>query len=91
MDTIAGGITVSQPGGSPLGIVAKYVNRVVTVEESSFAVSVMRLLEQSKQVVEPAGAAGVAAILKGHLERPSLNRSWNVRVEQVLAGVIFWR
>ena len=68
IDTIADGIAVSQPGVLNLAIVAAHVDRILTVDDASLAHAVMRLLENSKQVVEPAGAAGVAAILDGHLD-----------------------
>ncbi|MBP2435959.1 threonine ammonia-lyase [Microbacterium amylolyticum] len=63
--TIADGILVSKPGASPFAIVRDLVDEVVTVSEDDIARALLALLERAKQVVEPAGAAGVAAILAG--------------------------
>lgn len=63
--TIADGILVSRPGAIPFEIIKDLVDEVVTVSEDDLARAILILLEQSKVVVEPAGAAGVAAILAG--------------------------
>lgn len=63
--TIADGIAVSTPGAVPFGIVKDLVDEVVTVSEDDLARAVLTLLERTKLVVEPAGAAAVAAILAG--------------------------
>ncbi|MBV9204012.1 MAG: threonine ammonia-lyase [Actinobacteria bacterium] len=62
--TMADGIAVSQPGQIPFGILSAYVERVVTVSEESLSQGLLLCLERAKQVVEPAGAAGVAALLE---------------------------
>jgi len=63
--TIADGILVARPGDVPFEIVQEYVDEVVTVSEDDIARALLVLLEHAKVVVEPAGAAGVAAILAG--------------------------
>ncbi|MCS5719021.1 threonine ammonia-lyase [Herbiconiux sp. CPCC 205763] len=63
--TIADGIQVSRPGILNFEIVNDLVDEVVTVSEADIARALLVLLERAKQVVEPAGAAGVAAILAG--------------------------
>jgi threonine dehydratase len=63
--TIADGIQVSKPGILNFGIISELVDEVVTVSEADIARALLVLLERAKQVVEPAGAAGVAAILAG--------------------------
>jgi threonine dehydratase len=62
--SMADGIAVSQPGGIPFGILADLAERVVTVSEESLSRGLLLCLERAKQVVEPAGAAGVAAVLE---------------------------
>jgi threonine dehydratase len=63
--TIADGIAVKTPGELTLAHVAKYVDEVVTVTEEQIARAVLLLVERAKQVVEPSGAAGLAAVLNG--------------------------
>jgi threonine dehydratase len=62
--TMADGIAVARPGDVPFGILAAHSARVVTVSEESLARGLLLCLERAKQVVEPAGAAGVAALLE---------------------------
>jgi threonine dehydratase len=62
--TMADGIAVSRPGDIPFGILSGHAARVVTVSEESLSRGLLLCLERAKQVVEPAGAAGVAALLE---------------------------
>jgi threonine dehydratase len=62
--TMADGIAVSQPGDIGFGILSRLVDRVVTVSEETLSRALLTCLERSKQLVEPAGAAGVAALLE---------------------------
>ncbi|HWL77435.1 threonine ammonia-lyase [Microbacterium sp.] len=66
--TIADGIAVARPGDIPFEIIRELVDDVVTVSDDDIARAIVMLLERAKQVVEPAGAAGVAAILSGKVE-----------------------
>jgi len=66
--TIADGIAVSKPGRIPFELIKKHLDKVVTVSENEIAKSILVLLERSKQVVEPAGAVGVAALIAGKLK-----------------------
>jgi len=66
--TIADGIAVSRPGRIPFELIKQNIDRVVTVSENEIAKAILVLLERAKQVVEPAGAVGVAAILAGKLK-----------------------
>jgi threonine dehydratase len=61
--TIADGIAVGRPGDLTFAHVEKLVHEVVTVTEEDIARALLMLLERNKQVVEPAGAVGVAALL----------------------------
>ena len=63
MSTMADGIAVGCPGKVPFASVREYVDDVVTVSEESMSTALLQLLERAKMVVEPAGAAGVAAML----------------------------
>jgi threonine dehydratase len=62
--TMADGIAVSRPGDIPFGILSALAARVVTVSEESLSRALLLCLERAKQVVEPAGAAAVAALLE---------------------------
>ena len=66
--TIADGIAVSKPGRVPFELIKQNIDKVVTVSENEIAKAILVLLERAKQVVEPAGAVGVAAILAGKLK-----------------------
>jgi threonine dehydratase len=61
--TMADGIAVQRPGDIPFGILSALGDGFVTVSESALSRAMLLCLERSKQVVEPAGAAGVAALL----------------------------
>jgi threonine dehydratase len=63
MATIADGIAVGRPGDIPFTAIQRYVDEFVTVSEESLARALLMLLERAKLVVEPAGAAAVAAML----------------------------
>ncbi|MCT9001334.1 threonine ammonia-lyase [Microbacterium memoriense] len=63
--TIADGIAVARPGDIPFAVIRELVDEVVTVSDDDIARALLVLLERAKQVVEPAGAVGVAAILAG--------------------------
>ena len=61
--TMADGIAVARPGDLTLGILAGLGAQVVTVSEEAMSRALLFCLERAKQLVEPAGAAGVAALL----------------------------
>ncbi|MGO1538005.1 MAG: threonine ammonia-lyase [Leucobacter sp.] len=63
--TIADGIAVARPGALNFEIIREYVDEIVTVSDDDIARAIVMLLERTKLVVEPAGAAGVAAMLNG--------------------------
>ena len=63
--TMADGIAVRSPSELTLAHVRAYVDDVVTVSEEEISRAVVLLLERAKAVVEPAGAAGLAAVLAG--------------------------
>ena len=62
--TIAEGIAVKAPGAIPLEIIKANVDTVLLVDEGDMEEAVLLLLEVEKTVVEGAGAAGLAALMK---------------------------
>jgi threonine dehydratase len=65
--TICDGIAVKRPGDLTAPLVAQLVDEVVTVSDDETAQAMVMLLERSKQVVEGAGAVGVAALMQGRV------------------------
>ena len=63
MSTMADGIAVGLPGDVTFAAVRDLVDEIVTVSEASLSRAVLATLERAKMVVEPAGAASVAAVL----------------------------
>jgi threonine dehydratase len=62
MSTMADGIAVGRPGQVPFDLVRRHVDGFLTVSEEALSRALVMLLERAKLVVEPAGAAAVAAI-----------------------------
>jgi threonine dehydratase len=63
MSTMADGIAVGCPGEVPFQAIQRYVDEMRTVSEESLSRALLMLVERAKLVVEPAGAAAVAAML----------------------------
>jgi len=66
--TICDGIAVKKPGELTRPLVEELVDEIVTVSDDETAQAMVHLLERSKQVVEGAGAVGIAALLHGKLK-----------------------
>jgi threonine dehydratase len=64
VSTIAEGIAVGTPGQLPQAIIRQHVADLVLVDESDIEQAIVMLLEIEKTLVEGAGAAGLAAVLK---------------------------
>ena len=79
MKTMADGIAVPRPGKVPFAAIVDYVDEVITVSEESLSSAMVMLLERAKMVVEPAGAAAVAAVL----DRP---HAFGTPIVAVLSG-----
>ncbi len=62
--TIAEGIAVKTPGNLTLPIIRELVDEILLVDEDEIEEAVRLLLELEKTVVEGAGAAGLAALIK---------------------------
>jgi threonine dehydratase len=63
--TIADGIAVKHPGALTMSILDDLLDDIVHVEDEEIAEAITLLLERAKLVVEGAGAASVAALLRG--------------------------
>ncbi len=66
--TIADGIAVKAPGDISVELIRRYADGVLTVSDTAIADAILLLLERCKQVVEPAGATPLAAVLSGALD-----------------------
>ncbi len=64
VSSIAEGIAVGTPGKLPQTIIANQVSDLLLVEEGDIEQAIVMLLEIEKTLVEGAGAAGLAALLK---------------------------
>ena len=63
--TLADGIAVAKVGDITSGIIEKYVDDMMLVDEDSIARAILLFLERKKLVVEGAGAVSLAALLEG--------------------------
>src|SRR5205823_7035542 len=79
--TLADGLAVARIGAHSFAALKSVVDRVVTVDEATIALAILRLIELEKSVVEGAGAAPLAAFLAGRLDTLE-----GKRVVLVLAG-----
>jgi threonine dehydratase len=66
--TLADGLAVPTIGTLPFSMLRNVVDQVVTVDEATIALAILRLIELEKSVVEGAGAAPLAAFLGGKLD-----------------------
>jgi threonine dehydratase len=64
MTTMADGIAVGCPGEVTFAHVRALVDDVVTVDEEALSRALLLCLERAKMVVEPAGAAALAAVME---------------------------
>src|SRR6185437_1128995 len=62
--TIAEGIAVKEPGKLTREIIARHVSEILLVDEGDIEEAIVMLLEIEKTVVEGAGAAPLAAVLR---------------------------
>jgi threonine dehydratase len=63
MQTMADGIAVGRPGQVPFDLIAAHGVQIRTVDEEALSRALLLVLERGKLLVEPAGAAAVAALL----------------------------
>ena len=67
VETIADGLAVKKPSDHTVGLIRKVVDDVVLVSDEEIAEAIFLLLERAKLMVEPAGAASLAALLSGRI------------------------
>ena len=68
LPTIADGIAIKRPGDVTLPIIRELVDDVVEVTEEEIARGIYHCVQNTRLVVEGAGAAGVAALLAGKID-----------------------
>ena len=78
MQSIADGLIPVRPGDLTLAHVRAFVDRVLTVDDARIADAVRWLFFEARQVVEPSGAASVAAVLWPEEASPLADRSRTV-------------
>lgn len=66
--TICDGIAIKSPSERTFEYIEKYADDMVTVADTDISSALLLLIERMKLVVEPAGAAGLAALLAGRTE-----------------------
>jgi threonine dehydratase len=79
--TLADGLAVAEAGQNTFAIAQPLVHQMAQVTEESLALSILRLAELEKCIIEGSGAAGLAALIGGNL--PSLKGR---RVVLLLSG-----
>src|SRR3546814_8553616 len=90
MSTMADGIAVGCPGEVPFAAIRGAVDEVLTVSEESLSSALLSLLERAKMVVEPAGAAAVAAMLDdpNRFETPAVAVLSGGNIDPLLLGKV---
>ena len=68
VDTVADGLAAPMAGVLNHRLVAAHARGVVTVPDDAIVGALRLLLERTKLLVEPAGAAGLAALLEGRIQ-----------------------
>ncbi len=81
VDTIADGLTAPIAGELTLAAVQRYIDDVVLVSDAEIAEAVGIILERTKLLAEPAGAAATAALLSRRVTLPA-----DTRVVSILSG-----
>ncbi len=81
VDTIADGLTGPIAGDLTLAAVQRYVDDVVLVSDAEIADAMRIILERTKLLAEPAGAAATAALLSRRVILPA-----DTRVVSLLSG-----
>ncbi|WP_415973702.1 threonine ammonia-lyase [Rhodococcus sp. 077-4] len=75
MSTMADGIAIGLPGSVPFDHVLGWVDDIVTVSEDALSRALVLCIERAKLIVEPAGAAAVAALMTHSAEELGLTGS----------------
>ena len=77
--TIADGISVKTPGKLTFDIIKNGIDEIVTVNDADIIKTMFLLMERSKNVIEPAGAIGLAYLLSN---KPATNK----KIVPILCG-----
>ena len=77
--TVADGISVRTPGKQTFEIIRDMIDKIVLVDDEEIIKTIFLLMERSKVVVEPAGAAGLAYLVS---KKPSPGKN----VVSILCG-----
>ncbi|WP_319804120.1 threonine ammonia-lyase [Nocardioides dongkuii] len=90
MLTMADGIAVGLPGEITFAAVRDHVDEIVTVSEDALSRALLALVERAKMVVEPAGAAAVAAMLDdpGRFATPAVAVLSGGNIDPLLLGKV---
>lgn len=90
MKTMADGIAVGLPGQVTFEAVRQHVDEIVTVSEDALSRAVLAVLERAKMLVEPAGAAAVAAVMEapGSIRTPAVAVLSGGNVDPLLLGKV---
>jgi len=91
LDSIADGLGAPYTRPFNLGLVQRYVDQMRTVSDAAIIEAVKAIAQQAKLVVEPAGAAAVAALLAdAEIERPvaAVLSGGNVDIDRLASWLI---
>lgn len=90
MKTMADGIAVGLPGDLTFAAVRDHVDEILTVSEEDLSRALLALVERAKMIVEPAGAAAVAAMLDdpGRFASPAVAVLSGGNVDPLLLGKV---
>ncbi len=90
MKTMADGIAVGLPGEVTFAAVRDHVDEIVTVTEEAMSRALLALVERAKMIVEPAGAAAVAAMIEnpGAFETPAVAVLSGGNIDPILLGKV---
>ena len=77
--TVADGMSVRTPGKQTFEIIRDMIDKIVLVDDEEIIKTIFLLMERSKVVVEPAGAAGLAYLVS---KKPSPGKT----VDPILCG-----
>lgn len=78
--TIADGLAVDRPGALTFQVTRHLIDEILTVTDDQIICAMRFLFDRMKLVVEPSGAASVAAILSGQIAMPG------ARIAAVISG-----
>ena len=70
--TIADGLQTNRPGALTWEVASQLVDEIVTVSDDQIVEAMRFAFERLKLVAEPSGAVGIAALLAGLVEAPSV-------------------